>query len=58
MFQSPPWPGNSSVNTNGANQQIGNLAIVNLDTLGAFQVLNGSGLFSMGFVIDIIAYIT
>jgi hypothetical protein len=57
LYSQEPYPGNSTVNTNGANQQMGNLAVIPLDANGNFLVRNGSGGSSMGFVIDIVAYI-
>jgi hypothetical protein len=57
LYPQEPYPGNSTVNTNAPNQQMGNLAVVPLDANGNFLVRNGSGGSSMGFVIDIVAYI-
>jgi hypothetical protein len=56
LYPGPTYPGNSTVNMNGANQQIGNLTIVNLDATGKFLVRNGSSLNATGFVLDLIGF--
>jgi hypothetical protein len=56
LYPAEPYLGNSNVNTNAQFQQIGNLAVVQLEALGNFLVRNGSNTAAMGFVIDIIAY--
>jgi hypothetical protein len=57
LYPGPAYPGNSTVNMNGANQQIGNLTIVNLDATGKFLVRNGSSVNPAGFVLDLIGFI-
>jgi hypothetical protein len=48
------YPFNSSVNTTGASQVIGNMAIVSLDGNGQFTVRAENS--SMGFIIDVFGY--
>jgi hypothetical protein len=55
VYPADPHPGNSNVNTTGANQQNGNVAIVALNN-GTFMVKNG-GASTKGFIIDVIGYI-
>jgi hypothetical protein len=55
-FFGQTYNGVSSVNVNGANQQIANLAIVSLNDLGRINLRNG-GVNPMGMVIDLIGYI-
>jgi hypothetical protein len=55
VYPAEPHPGNSNVNTTGANQQNGNVAVVALNN-GTFIVKNGGGS-TKGFIIDVIGYI-
>jgi hypothetical protein len=57
LYSGGSWPGNSSVNLNGAGQQIGNLAIVSLAADGSFVIYNGSGANQIGVVLDIIGFL-
>jgi hypothetical protein len=58
MYPGPDYPGNSSVNTTGANQVIGNLAIIELDAEGNFLVKNGHPVNKFGFILDLVGFIT
>jgi hypothetical protein len=49
------YPGSSNVNTTGANQQVGNIAIVPLDGFGRIKVYNGNH--PKGYFLDVVGYI-
>lgn len=58
LFPGSTWPGNASVNINGSNQVAGNLSVVSLDFSGQFTVYNGSPTNNIGFVIDILGFVS
>jgi Putative amidase domain len=49
------YPGSSNVNTTGANQQVGNIAIVPLADNGWMKVYNGNN--PKGYYLDVVGYI-
>jgi hypothetical protein len=58
LYPGTVYPGNSNLNVTRPAQQIGNLAIVELDLNGNFTVRNGHPISSSGLVLDVVGYIT
>jgi len=55
-YASGNWPGNSSVNSTGPNQIVGNLAVIPLDpATGTFKAYVGAN--SLGYIVDVVGYI-